>query len=391
MQQEPYSSEVLEVREKIIESRRRLHRIPEPGFKELETAALIAEELERLGLEVRDRVGETGVVGVLQGSRDGPTLMLRADMDGLPLTEQTGLDFASQHEGMMHACGHDGHMAMVLGAAQVLSRRSEALCGRIVFLFQPAEEGPGGAEAMIREGVLEDYGVSAVFGCHLWPDLPEGSVGVREGAIMAALGRFDITIKGKGGHGAMPHHCVDAVDVGVQVVNGLQRLVSRGIDPLQPAVVTVGSFQAGSAFNVIAGEARIKGTTRTFEQGMQSAWSGLLHRVVGGICSSAGADYELSFTPGYPPTVNDVGMAECVRRIARGLLGEDRVLRPEPSMGAEDMSLFLEKVPGCYFFLGVGREGGHHLHHPGFDFNEQVLLTGVELYRRLALDRLGPE
>jgi amidohydrolase len=188
----------------------------------------------------------------------------------------------------------------------------------------------------------------------------------------------------------MPHRCVDAVDVGVQVVNGLQRLVSRGVNPLQPSVVTVGSFQAGSAFNVIAGEAKLSGTTRTFQQEMQSAWPDLLHRVVAGICSSAGADYELSFTPGYPPTVNDAGMAGIVRRIARDILGEDRVLCPEPSMGAEDMSLFLERVPGCYFFLGAGREGGQFLHHPGFDFNEQVLLTGVEIYRRLALDRLRP-
>mgnify|MGYP006286046921 CR=1 FL=1 len=381
---ERYSAEVIQNRERIVEMRRSLHRIPEPGFKEFKTAAFIAKRLERLGLEVETRVGGTGVVGVLQGGRPGPTLLFRADMDGLSLTERTGLSFSSQHEGMMHACGHDGHMAMVLGAAEILSRQSQSLCGRIVFLFQPAEEGPGGAQEMIRHGVMEKHKVSAAFGCHLWPEIPEGTVGVREGVIMAALGRFDVTIKGKGGHGAMPHRCVDAVDVGVQVVNGLQRLVSRRINPLEPAVVTVGSFQAGSAFNVIAGEAKLCGTTRTFSRDIQSSWPDLLRSVVAGICSSAGAEYELSFTPGFPPTVNDAGQAGIVRGIAQEIVGQGNVLCPEPSMGAEDMSLFLEKVPGCYFWLGVGREEGQFLHHPGFDFNEQVLLTGVEIYLRLA-------
>jgi amidohydrolase len=369
--------------------RRRLHRIPEPGFKEFKTASLVAEHLRGLGLEVSTGVGTTGVVGVLRGAGKGPTLMLRADMDGLPLAEETGLAFSSEHEGMMHACGHDGHMAMVLGAAEVLSRSCEELNGNVLFLFQPAEEGPGGADVMIREGVLRSHDVAYSLGCHLWPDIPEGCVGVREGAVMAALGRFDITIRGRGGHGAMPHLCVDAVDAGVQVVNGLQRLVSRQIDPAQPAVLTVGSFHAGTAFNVIAGEARLSGTTRTFDRGLQASWSERIRRTVGGICSSCGAEFDFSFTPGFPPTVNDPGMAETVRRVAVEALGADRVLRPEPSMGAEDMSLFLEKTAGCYFFLGVGREGASCLHNPRFDFNEDVLSTGVELYRRLALELLG--
>jgi amidohydrolase len=380
-----------ELRKRIVDIRRRLHRIPESGFREHRTASLIAEHLRGLGLEVRTRVGTTGVVGVVRGQGRGPALMLRADMDGLPLAEDTGLSFASEHEGMMHACGHDGHMAMVLGAAEVLAGSSAELRGDVVFLFQPAEEGPGGASAMIREGVLEEYGVTYSLGCHLWPDIPEGCVGVREGAIMAALGRFDITVKGRGGHGAMPHKCVDAVDAGVQVVNGLQRLVSRQIDPLQPAVLTVGCFNAGTAFNVVAGEARLSGTTRTFDRDLQATWAGRIRRTVRGICESCGADFDLAFTPGFPPTVNDPAMVETVRRIAEDTLGPGRVLRPEPSMGAEDMSLFLERTSGCYFFLGVGREGCEGLHNPRFDFNEDVLLTGVELYNRLAMELVGPE
>jgi amidohydrolase len=258
--------------------------------------------------------------------------MIRADMDALPLTEATGLDFASTHDGAMHACGHDGHMAMVLGAATVLNRSKEHLKGNIKFLFQPAEEGPGGAKPMIEEGVMEDPRVDFSTGCHVWPGIAEGTIGVKAGPLMAAMDRFDIKIIGQGGHGAMPHLCVDALEVGTQVVSALQRL----------------------------------------------------EKIIRGICDSAGAAYELKYTQGYPPLHNDAQMADLVQKCAELVVGRDRVIEPEPTMGGEDMAFYLERSKGCFFFLGVGREGGAPIHNPEFDFNEDVLLLGVETYCRIA-------
>jgi len=322
-------------------------------------------------------------------TRPGKTLMIRSDMDALPVTEATGLPFASTHEGAMHACGHDGHMSMVLGAATILNKVKDKLNGNIKFLFQPAEEGPGGAKPMIEAGVMENPHVDFSVGCHVWPAIPEGSIGVKAGYLMAAMDRFDIRIIGKGGHGAMPHLCVDALEVGTQVVNALQRIPSRQMNPLSPTVVTVGSFQAGSTFNVIPGEAEMRGTTRTFDRDIWSSWPERVEKIVRGVCESMGADYELKYTQGYPPLLNDESMAEVVRKCAADVVGEERVIEPEQTMGGEDMAFYLEKSKGCFFFLGVGREGCAPLHNPEFDLNEDVLLTGVETYCRVAFELLG--
>jgi len=376
-------------RDRVVSIRRELHQIPEPAYTEEKTSAAVAEHLKSAGLEIRTGVARYGVVGLLRTKRPGPTMMIRADMDALPVAEQTGLPFSSTHAGAMHACGHDAHMAMGLGAAFVLAEMKEELKGNLKFIFQPAEEGPGGAKPMIDEGVMENPKVDYAVGCHLWPGSPEGTVGVKAGTIMAAMNRFDIRIIGSQGHGAMPHLCVDALEVGTQVVNALQRIVSRHMNPLKPTVVTVGSFHAGKAFNIIPGEAELSGTTRTFDLEVWNSWETRMRKILQGVCDSMGARFELHFEFGYPPTVNDSFMTDLVRRCASEVVGSDKVFEPEPTMGGEDMSYFLQRAKGCYFFLGVGRPGGAPLHNPHFDFNEDVLLTGIETHCRIAQELLG--
>ncbi len=380
---------VVEHKELVISIRRDLHRIPETAYTEKKTSAYVAEYLRREGLEVQTGIATYGVVGLLNTGRPGPTLLLRADMDALPVTEDTGLPFASTHDGVMHACGHDAHVAMVLVAATVLNRVKDELNGTIKFLFQPAEEGPGGAQPMIDEGVLENPKVDYSIGCHVWPEIPEGTIGVRSGPFMAAMDRFDIKIIGRSGHGAMPHLCVDALEVGTQVVSALQRISSRHMNPLEPAVVTVGMFHAGTAFNVIPGDAKLTGTTRTFNLDIWNSWAERLENVVRGVCESMGADFEMKFAKGYPPTINDDSMAEVVRRCAQKAAGEDKVVEPQRSMGGEDMSYFLQQSKGCFYALGVGRQEFTPLHSSRFDLNENVLALGVETHCRIALDLLG--
>jgi amidohydrolase len=380
---------VQEHEERIVGIRRELHQIPEPAYMEKKTSATVAERLKEAGLEVRTGIARYGVSGLLRTGRPGPTLMIRADMDALPVAEQTGLPFSSTHPGAMHACGHDAHMAMVLGAALVLREMKDSLEGNIKLIFQPAEEGPGGAKPMIEEGVMENPNVDYAVGCHLWPGSPEGTVGVKAGTIMAAMNRFDIRIIGSEGHGAMPHLCVDALEVGTQVVNALQRIVSRHMNPLKPTVVSVGSFHAGNAFNIIAGEAELSGTTRTFDLEVWNSWESRMRKILQGVCDSMGARFELKFEFGYPPTTNDPFMADLVRRCAGEVVGPNKVFEPEPTMGGEDMSYYLQRAKGCYFFLGVGRPGCAPLHNARFDFDEKVLLLGVETYCRIAQELLA--
>ena len=379
---------VLALKDQIIQTRRDLHLIPETAFTEKKTSAYVIDYLNPLPLEVQTGIAEFGVVGLLATGRPGPTLMIRADMDALPLKEETGLEFASTHDGVMHACGHDGHMAMALGAATVLSAIKDQLRGNVKFVFQPAEEGPGGAKPMIAAGVMDNPSVDYAIGCHLWSFIPEGTIGVRAGPFMAAMDNFEIKITGKGGHGAMPHVCVDALEVGTQVVNALQRIVSRQMNPLEPSVVTVGSFHSGTAFNIIPGEANMSGTTRTFDKEIWQSWEERIERIVRGVCQSMGAEFELRYTRGYPPTINDDTVADIVRRCAQKVVGAEKVVEPDSSMGGEDMAYFLEKAKGCYFALGVGQKGAAPIHNPRFDFNEDVLLLGVETFCRVALDLL---
>ncbi len=380
---------VSEHKELVINTRRDLHRIPETAYTEKKTSAYVAEYLSKEGLEIQSGIATYGVVGLLKTDRPGPTLLIRADMDALPLTEETGLPFASTHPGVMHACGHDAHVAMALVTASVLNQIKDELNGTIKFVFQPAEEGPGGAKPMIDEGVLDNPKVDYSIGCHVWPEIPGGTIGVRSGPFMAAMDRFDIKIIGRGGHGAMPHLCIDSLEVGTQVVNALQRISSRHMNPQEPAVVTVGMFHAGTAFNIIPGEAKLSGTTRTFNLDIWNSWAERLEKIVRGVCESMGAEFELAFAKGYPPTINDDSMAEVVRRCAQKVVGEENVVEPERTMGGEDMSYFLQQTKGCFYALGVGREAFVPVHNPRFDFNEDILSLGVEVHCRTALDLLG--
>jgi len=376
-------------RETLSRVRRDLHRIPEIGFSEEKTSRFVAQFLRDAGLKVETGIARYGVVGHVKGGGPGPTLMIRSDMDGLPISEETGLPFASTHKGMMHACGHDGHMGMVLVTARILKELAARIKGHIKFVFQPAEEGPGGALPMIEEGIMENPRVDYSLGCHVWPHLPEGTIGINPGTLMAAMDRFDLDVLGRSGHGAMPHLCVDAIDVATQVINALQRVVSRQTNPTCPVVLTVGTFHAGSAFNVIPQKAELTGTTRTFDREIWQRFPEQMEKIIRGVCDSMGASYELTYTKGFPPLINDVDMAARVRRSAEQVVGKDRVMVPEPTMGGEDMAFYLERSKGCFFFLGVGRESGHSLHDGRFDFNEDVLSLGVETYCRVAWDLLG--
>jgi len=378
-------------KDQVIAVRRDLHRIPELGYSEEKTSAYVANYLRREGLDVTTNIARTGVVGLLESGRPGLCLLIRADMDALPITEETGLPFASEHPGVMHACGHDGHMAMALVAATAMNAIKDRINGSIKFVFQPAEEGPGGAKPMIEAGVMEDPRVDYALGCHIWPTIPEGTIGIRAGALLASMFRFDITIKGKGGHGAMPHLCVDALEIGCQVVNALQRIVSRKIDPLSPSVISVGQFQSGTAFNVIPERAALSGTARTFDRNTWKHWPETIETIVNGVCASMGAGYETRFEQGYPPTVNDAEMAARMEQIAAEVVGAKKVVVPEKTLGGEDMAYFLEKAPGCFFCLGAGSDAYAGIHNPRFGFNEDILIHGVEMFCRSALNLLKVE
>ncbi|HID69477.1 MAG TPA: amidohydrolase [Desulfobacterales bacterium] len=369
--------------------RQKLHKIPERGFAEKKTAQFIDEHLRGiLGIEVSSGIAQTGIVGLLKSGKPGKTLLIRADMDGLPIHEETGLSFASTHDNMMHACGHDGHMAIALVTASVLAGMKDCFSGNIKFMFQPAEEGPGGAKPMIEAGVLENPQVDYAVACHLWPGLPAGSFGVKPGVLMAAGSSFTIEISGKGGHGAMPHLCVDALDTAVQVANSLQRVVNQKIDPLSPSVITIASLHGGTAPNVIAEKASLTGMIRIFDKSTWQDYPKLFNQIISGICDSMGASYTFEHSQGYPPLENDPGMVEIMKKCMGKVVAHDRIIEPESTMGAEDMAFILERVKGCYFFIGTGFDGCAPLHNAEFRYDDSVLLSGVESFVRFALDLL---
>ena len=373
----------------IVSVRRALHKKPELGFEEHETAAFIAASLGRLELEVKTAVAKTGVVGLLRAAN--PTrkpVLLRADMDALPIDEVPGRPYGSETPGRMHACGHDGHMAMLLGAATVLAGLRDRLTRDVVFCFQPGEEGFGGADAMIKEGVLSDYGVAEVYGLHLWSLFPVGTIQVRPGPTMAAQDEFSASIMGKGGHGAMPHEAIDPIVAAAQAIVALQSVVARSIDPIQPAVVTVGSLHAGSAPNVIPESAAMRGTLRSFDEGVRETLRQRVREVLEGSAAAAGCRLEYTLAPGYPPVVNDKNAVEQVRRHAAAVVGEANVIEPAPLAAAEDFAYFLQQRPGAFIFIGAGNKARGIVapHHAAtFDIDESALAIGTELLVRLAL------
>ncbi|WP_100372665.1 M20 family metallopeptidase [Bacillus sp. FJAT-45037] len=374
----------------MVDLRRELHQEPELSFEEVETPKMIADYLEKLGVEVKRNVGGCGVVGYIRGAKPGKTVAIRADFDALPIQEETGLPFASNVPGVMHACGHDGHTATLLVLAKVLVKHQEELSGTIVLIHQFAEElAPGGAIAMIKDGCLD--GVDAIFGTHLWSTMPLGEIGYRMGPIMAAADRFEIEILGRGGHGASPHETVDAIAVGSSVVQNLQQIVSRNVDPLKSAVLSVGSFHAGGAFNVIADRANIVGTVRTFEEGVQEMVIERMEQVTKGICEAMGAGYQFAYKKGYPALVNEPIETDRLVRVATDVLGQELVYEMAPVMGGEDFAYYLNHVPGTFFFTGAGNsERGiiYPHHHPKFDFDEAAMLVAAKVLTSAAIDFL---
>ncbi|HHV78546.1 MAG TPA: amidohydrolase [Firmicutes bacterium] len=382
----------MQLKQQLIEIRRRIHQHPELGFEEFETAKLIEETLRKYGIETK-RLAKTGVVGLLRGNGER-TIALRADMDALPIQELNQVEYASKIPGKMHACGHDVHVTCLLGAAIVLSNRRNALRGNVKFIFQPAEEAPGGAKPMIEEGVLEDPKVDVIVGGHCWPGLPAGCIEVGEGPVMAAPDVLTLKIIGKGGHGAMPHTTVDAIAVAFQVGVALQQVVSRMSDPLDPVVLTIGSISGGTAPNVIAQEVLMKGSIRSLSPETHEKLPRIIEQVVKGVTSAYGATYEMDYYNLYPPTINDPKVAQMVLKAAEKALGPGKALWSRyPSMGGEDFSYFTQKIPGAFFRIGVSdpskQRPSYPLHSPNFDVCEDAIPAAVSVLVQIVEDYLN--
>jgi amidohydrolase len=372
--------------------RRDFHSHPELGFHEVRTAGIVAGELNSLGLEVHTGIAETGVVAVMQGSRPGPVILVRADMDALPIHEETGASYTSQNPGVMHACGHDGHTAILLTVARILNGHRQELSGTVKFVFQPAEEGMGGAERLIQAGVLEDPKVDICLALHVWNEQPVGWIGIASGPALAGAEIFKITVKGKGGHGASPHLAVDPLLASAHIITGLQGIVSRNVPPLKTAVVSVCTIHGGEAFNVIPPSVELTGTIRTFEPEIRSTVLEHFNQTVTSIAAGLGCQVEIEINQLTPATINQPEIAGQVAATARRLLPQSEIdARNYITMGSEDFAFILEKVPGCFFFIGSanpkkGLDASHH--SPKFDFDESILPQAAGLMAAAVADFL---
>ncbi len=378
--------------------RRDLHAHPELCFQEQRTADIVAKALAEWGIPVHRGLGRTGVLGIVRAGSSARAVGLRADMDALPMTEHNSFAHASRHPGKMHACGHDGHTAMLLAAARHLARHRN-FDGTVYLIFQPAEEGGGGAREMIKDGIFEQFPMDAVFGAHNWPGMPVGQVGVNPGAMMASSNEFRIVVRGKGSHAALPHLGTDPVPVACQMVMGFQTIITRNRKPIEPGVISVTMIHGGEATNVVPDTCEIRGTVRTFSVELLDLIERRMRAVAEHTCAAFDAGCEFEFVRNYPPTVNHAAETEFVRRVLGGVVGADNVVAFEPTMGAEDFSYFLQARPGCYFVLGNGdgshRDGGHGigpcmLHNPSYDFNDDLIPLGATAWVRLAEAWLAP-
>jgi amidohydrolase len=372
----------------LVRVRRLLHERPELSLVEFETATYVAEALGALGLDaIRTGIGTTGVLGTLVGGRPGPVTLLRADMDALPIRELNDVPYASQREGVMHACGHDGHVAILLAAARTLAERRADIAGTIVFCFQPGEEGAAGNRLMIEDGALEGPHVDRTFALHLYSGLDVGKIGVRDGAFFASADEYVLTIRGRGGHGAMPQNSVDPIVAGAQLITMLQTIVSREIAPKDPAVFTVGQFVSGTTFNVIPDEATLKGTVRAFDAEVRASMPERLRRIAAGLAAAMRVEIEVDYRWSYPPTVNAREPNDVVRAAGRELLGASNVVENDVVMWSEDMSFMQEQRPGAYFIVGSrgGEATGFPHHNARFDIDERALEIGYEMMVRLGL------
>ncbi|MFJ7971486.1 amidohydrolase [Psychrobacillus sp. NPDC096389] len=382
---------VEEIKDEVIAWRRYLHTYPELSFEEEKTAQFIFEKLQTFdNLEV-SRPTKTSVMARLIGKQQGKVLAIRADIDALPIQEETSHSFSSQNPGVMHACGHDGHTAILLGAAKILSTLQDQLKGEVRFLFQHAEElAPGGAEEMVQAGVMD--GVDMIIGAHLWSPLETGKIGVAAGPVMASPDTFTISIVGQGGHAGLPHQTVDAIAVGAQVVSNLQHIVSRNMDPLDTLVLSITKFAGGTAMNIITGSVEIAGTVRLFNTELRPVVAELMERVVKGITEAHGATYHFEYMEGPAPVINDNDITRLIEETVCELYGEEALVLVKPNMGAEDFSAFLQKAPGTYFFTGSGnKEKGtdYPHHHPRFDLDEDAFSKGMNMFVHATLKLLG--
>lgn len=372
----------------LVAVRRDLHANPEIGFQEVRTSGIVAGALTALGVEVHRGIGKTGVVGVIKGQKtdSGKMIGLRADMDALPMSEESSAEYCSQIPGMMHACGHDGHTTILLGTAKYLMQNRN-FNGTAVLIFQPAEEGLGGAKAMVEDGLFERFPCDAIYALHNWPGLPAGIIGINPGPMMAASDKFEITIQGRGGHGAHPYQTIDPIVVAANMVTSLQTIVSRNVHPLEAAVLSFGHINAGhaTAASVIPGQAKLVGTVRTFSDAVQQVVESRMRTIIQSVAEAFGATAEFSYQRNYPATINTPANANFVGDVATELFGAERVVRDmTPSMGSEDFSFMLKKVPGAYFRLGQGgAEEGRFLHNPKFDFNDEVIPVGSATFAAL--------
>jgi amidohydrolase len=378
----------------LVKLRRELHQYPELAFNEFKTSARIAKELKKIGIDFKKGVAKTGVAGLLNKTNQGKTVALRADMDALPVLEQTNFSYKSKNKGVMHACGHDVHMACLIGAAKILTRLKEELPGKVKFIFQPSEEvHPGGAKPMIEAGVLRSPDASGIFALHCDPAIPIGKIGVREGPTMAQAEDFDITIIGKGGHGARPHDGVDAIVVAAQVIQALQTIVSRKINPLEPVVVSIGKMEGGYARNIICDKVILKGTARTLNKEIAKKIPGFLKEIISGITKSAGASYELNYYGGYPILINHPKATDLARRSIAKLFGKEAIFElRRPMMGGEDFAYYLQKVPGSFLRLGIRnpkKDAIYPWHHPKFTVDEDAIKIGSAVLAGIAFDFLS--
>ena len=371
--------------------RRDIHAHPEIAFEEHRTAQIVADKLAGFGLEVETGIAGTGVVGTLKRGRGNRAIGLRADLDALPIQEANEFEHKSTHPGKMHACGHDGHTTMLLGAAQYLAEQGD-FEGTVYFIFQPAEENEGGGRAMVEDGMFDRYPMEAVYDMHNIPGIPIGHFAVKSGPMMAAFDIFELTVTGKGGHAAMPHLTIDPMVIGTKIVDAYQTIVSRIVDPIEPAVLSVTQFHAGDAYNVIPNEVHISGCTRCFSPRVQGQLETEMKRIATEICNAWGATCEFKYERRYPPTINSEQEAQLASDVAIEIAGADNVnLSPKPAMGSEDFAFMLQEKPGAYIWIGNGDgEGSCMVHNPGYDFNDEILPIGASWFVRMAETSLPP-
>ena len=383
--------ELLEQQPEMQKWRRDIHAHPEIAFEEHRTAKFVAEKLLSFGLDVETGIAGTGVVGTLKRGTGNRSIGLRADLDALLINEANDFEHKSKNPGKMHACGHDGHTTMLLGAAQYLSMKGN-FDGTIHFIFQPAEENEGGGKVMVDEGLFEKYPVEAVYGMHNIPGMPVGTFAVKPGPIMASFDIFNLTVIGKGGHAAMPQTTIDPILIGTKIVDAYQSIVSRYINPQEPVVLSVTQFHGGDAYNVIPNEIEIKGTVRCFSSKVQASVEGQMEKITESICKAYGAKFNFEYERRYPATINSHDEVETSLKVARGISGDGMVnSSPTPSMGSEDFAFMLQEKPGSYIWIGNGdKEGSCMLHNPGYDFNDEILPIGATYWVEMAQEILSP-